>query len=188
VRIPWRFTFRCSGAALSRAQAKECCVPAAQTHQLFCYFRSISLFIECQCSFFERTKRPKISQNAVTVWNPDPEIFLNIIKEEHSISSSSHGKRLFDTAIFTPETRLLKNGYRVHFEYPYRFWSECRDFFVKDGLKPLSADRLPFHEKLPFRRIYYCFGAVGVGGARRSASEITAMDRAPFFPTDRTAK
>jgi len=34
----------------------------------------------------------------------------------------------------------------------------------------------------------YCFGVLGSGGARRSASEITAIDRAPFFPTDRTAK
>src|SRR5579859_923713 len=34
----------------------------------------------------------------------------------------------------------------------------------------------------------HCFGADGSGGARRSASAITAIDRAPFFPTDRTAK
>jgi len=38
-------------------------------------------------------------------------------------------------------------------------------------------------------KLSYCFGAaLGVGGARRSASEITAIERAPFFPTDRTAK
>jgi hypothetical protein len=35
------------------------------------------------------------------------------------------------------------------------------------------------------RDLAHCFG---VGGARRSASEITAIDRAPFFPIERTAK
>jgi hypothetical protein len=34
----------------------------------------------------------------------------------------------------------------------------------------------------------YCFGALGSGGGRRSISVGTAIDRAPFFPTDRTAK
>lgn len=34
----------------------------------------------------------------------------------------------------------------------------------------------------------YFFGALGSGGARRSASEMTAIERAPFLPTDRTAK
>jgi hypothetical protein len=41
----------------------------------------------------------------------------------------------------------------------------------------------------PSFRQDYCFGdAVGKGGARRSASDTTAIDRAPFFPTERTAK
>jgi hypothetical protein len=38
------------------------------------------------------------------------------------------------------------------------------------------------------QRNSYCFGALGSGGARRSAWEMTAIDRAPFLPTDRTAK
>ena len=39
------------------------------------------------------------------------------------------------------------------------------------------------------RILFYCLGALlGRGGARRSASDITAIERAPFFPTERTAK
>src|SRR5208282_1846515 len=68
--------------------------------------------------------------------------------------SPSHGKHLLDSVIFTPETRLLKNGYRVHFEDSYCFLRECSDFFVKNGLKLLSADSLPFHEALSLRPIY----------------------------------
>jgi hypothetical protein len=37
-------------------------------------------------------------------------------------------------------------------------------------------------------KVPYCLGAVGSGGGRRSISVGAAIDRAPFFPTDRTAK
>jgi len=36
--------------------------------------------------------------------------------------------------------------------------------------------------------VAYCFVPVGIGGGRRSISVATAIDRAPFFPTARTAK
>ena len=36
--------------------------------------------------------------------------------------------------------------------------------------------------------VAYCFVPVGMGGGRRSISVATAIDRAPFFPTARTAK
>jgi len=34
----------------------------------------------------------------------------------------------------------------------------------------------------------YCFGCDGNGGTRRSIPVGTAIDRAPFLPTERTAK
>lgn len=82
----------------------------------FVHFLSISWIIERQYSCYEWTKRSKISENAVVVWNPHSEFILNIIEEKNSIASPSHSKHLFGTVIFTPKIRLFKNGHKVHLE------------------------------------------------------------------------
>ena len=43
-------------------------------------------------------------------------------------------------------------------------------------------------ESLRLRIVGYYFGALGSGGGLRSISVGTAMERAPFLPTGRTAK
>jgi hypothetical protein len=101
-----------------------------QSHQLVAIFVQSVRSSSASTAAINETKRPKISENAVLVRTPDSEFILNIIEKEYSLTSPSYSKHFFGTVIFASETRLLKNGHRVHVEDFCCIWGKCSNFFV----------------------------------------------------------